>query len=387
MSDSGWNISTNIPNQVNQLYRKDTETMDKNKIAVLGGGHGAHAMAADLKSRGFTVNMYEMPQFKDNLNQLFTTKTITVKGAINGQYTIDKVTSDIEEAIEGVRYIAVVTPAFAHKGYAKLLKGKVSKDQIVIIYPGSFGGLLFKNIFGSESCPIIAETNTLPYDTRMSGPCQSTVHGFNNTNIAFMPSEMGAELFAEVQKVHTFVKMYKDILEAGLSSVNPTVHSGLCLFSINDIENWPKRPFFLYEHGVTRSSVKLDLVLENERKMLGEKFGYELTALNDLLGLNKEYTWQDLYKGIHGNISLTPISGPHDIFNRYFTEDVPYGFVPWSYLGKLVGVETKYMDIIVNLYNVIHDRDWWKEGRNINDLGLEGMDVQQIKKYLLTGHK
>ena len=29
------------------------------KIAVLGGGNGAHAAAADLALRGFEVNMYE----------------------------------------------------------------------------------------------------------------------------------------------------------------------------------------------------------------------------------------------------------------------------------------------------------------------------------------
>ena len=55
--------------------------------------------------------------------------------------------------------------------------------------------------------------------------------------------------------------------------------------------------------------------------------------------------------------------------------------------GKLVGVETKYMDIVVNVYNIIHGRDWWKEGRNIGDLGLEGMNVPQIKNYLMTGKK
>ena len=361
--------------------------LDKNRIAVLGGGHGAHTIAADFTARGFKVAMYEMPEFKHNVLQLFETKTIEIKGAIKGRYTLEKVTSDIEEAIEGARYITIVTPAFTHKGYANLLKGKVSKEQIIILYPGSFGGLLFKTIFGENECPTIAETNTLPYDTRLTGPCQVMVHGFNDTNIAFMPGERGSEFLDELRRLHPFVKKYNDVLEAGLSSVNPTVHSGPCLFSINDIENWPKRPFFLYEHGVTPSSVKMDLVLENERKEIGKAFGYNLTALDDLLGLKEGYTWQELYKCIHGNISLTPISGPHDIFSRYLTEDVPYGLVPWSYLGKLVGVETKYMDIVVNVYNIIHGRDWWKEGRNINDLGLEGMSVHQIKNYLMTGKK
>jgi len=36
----------------------------KEAIAILGGGHGAHAMAGDLASRGFSVNMFEIPSFR-----------------------------------------------------------------------------------------------------------------------------------------------------------------------------------------------------------------------------------------------------------------------------------------------------------------------------------
>jgi opine dehydrogenase len=74
------------------------------------------------------------------------------------------VTCDIEDAIDGVKYILVVTPAFAHEGYAKLLKGKVRRDQVVVVYPGAFAALLFRTVFGDEDCPVVAEVNNLPYD-------------------------------------------------------------------------------------------------------------------------------------------------------------------------------------------------------------------------------
>jgi opine dehydrogenase len=38
------------------------------RIAVLGGGNGAHAMAADLTMKGYEVNMCEMPEFKENIS-------------------------------------------------------------------------------------------------------------------------------------------------------------------------------------------------------------------------------------------------------------------------------------------------------------------------------
>lgn len=360
---------------------------DPKKVAVLGGGHGAHCMAADLASRGFKVNMFEMPEFKRNLSLLFETKTIEIDGLIKGCYTLEKVTSDIRDAIDGVRYILIATPAFAHKAYAELLKGITDpQNQIVILYPGAFAGLLFKTIQG-DGCPIVAEANNLPYDTRLVEPGRVMLYGFNDINIAFMPANRGAELFDEVKALHPFVRLYEDVLEAGLSIVNPAFHAGLCLFSINEIENWPKRPFFLYEHGVTPASVKMNMVLDNERKAIGRAFGYTLRAIEDFSSLAEGYTWRDLYKAIHGDISLTSISGPHDIHSRYLTEDAPYGLVPWSHIGRLAGAKTTYIDTIVNIYNVIHEKDWWEAGRNMEDLGLEGMDIAEIKRYLQCGAK
>ena len=360
---------------------------EQKKVAVLGGGHGAHCMAADLASRGFKVNMFEMPEFINNLSLLVETKTIEIDGLIKGKYPLENVTSDICEAIDGARYILIATPAFAHKPYAELLKGIADpQNQIIVLYPGAFAGLLFQTLQGDD-CPIIAEANNLPYDTRLVAPGKVMLYGFNDINIAFMPAKRGDELFDEVKALHPFVRMYQDVLEAGLSIVNPAFHAGLCLFSINDIENWPKRPFFLYEHGVTPSSVKMNMVLDNERKAIGRAFGYTLRAIEDFSNMDEGYTWRDLYKAIHGDISLTSISGPHDINSRYLTEDAPYGLVPWSHIGRLVGIETPYIDAIVNIYNVIHERNWWKEGRNIQDLGLEGMSISAIKEYLYSGKK
>ena len=88
---------------------------------------------------------------------------------------------------------------------------------------------------------------------------------------------------------------------------------------------------------------------------------------------------------IHGNIALTPISGPHTIDSRYFTEDAPYGLVPWSHLGKAVGVPTPVIDSVVTIYNVLHERDWWADGRGAHDLGLTGRTLDEIKTYVRIG--
>jgi opine dehydrogenase len=351
------------------------------KIAILGGGHGAHTMAVDLTLRGFKVTLFEMSEFMGNVKKLFETRTIRAEGVINGVAILDEVTDHIEEALDGTRYINIVTPGFAHEQYAELLKDKVNSNQIVILYPGNFGALVFKKIL-ADDCPVICETNTLPYDTRLIEECRVRVFGHNKTNIAIMPASRSHELISELRELFPFHKLYKDVLEAGLSSLNPALHSGPCLLNVGSIEYWARGSFYLYEHGFTPSAAKLDIKLDNERKEIGKKLGYKLNTMEDFSDLPEGYSWQELYRAIHGNISLTPISGPDNIYNRYLTEDAYCGLVTWACLGKLIGVPTPTLDAVIHIYSIIHEKDWWTEGRTVEKLGLDGMTVEQISDYI-----
>jgi opine dehydrogenase len=208
------------------------------------------------------------------------------------------------------------------------------------------------------------------------------VFGFNRTSAAFLSASKGSGLFNDLKNFFPFEKMYKNVLEAGLSSLNPGLHSGPCLLNAGPIEYWARGDFYLYEHGFTPSAARLDLALDNERKAVGKKFGFDITSMEDFFSLRPGYSWQDLYRAVHGNIALTPIKGPNDIYNRYLTEDAYCGLVTWASLGRVAGVKTPVIDSIVNVYCLIHEKDWWKEGRTLKKLGLEGMSIRQILKHV-----
>jgi len=70
------------------------------KIAVLGGGHGAHTMAADLTVKGHTVNMFEMPHFKHNMAKVFDTCEIEVTGIEHFTAKLNMVTDDIDKLLK-----------------------------------------------------------------------------------------------------------------------------------------------------------------------------------------------------------------------------------------------------------------------------------------------
>lgn len=368
--------------------------MTAKKIAILGGGNGAHTMAAEMTLKGHTVNLYEMPEFKDNMKEVFETQTIYLKGNIpelQGRVKLNMVTDDIAKAVEGCRYICLVTPAFAHLGYARLLKGLVHKDQVVVTFPGAFGALVLKNVFGDEDCPVLADANNLPYDSRLVAKGSSTVNVFgrNPINIAFLPAEAGPGLIDEMREdLFPFEKIYTDVLECGLAIVNPDWHAGPVLFNISNIES-PHVNFYLYEMGWTPSACRLNIAMDKERKAVGNALGYNLRPMEDFSGRPEDYTWkwQDLYKEGHGSIGLTPICGPNELTSRYLTEDVPYGLVPWAAIAELIGVPMPLTNGFIDIINVVHEKDWRREGCSLDELGIAGMTKDALLKYVRTGKR
>ncbi len=369
--------------------------MTPKKIAVLGGGNGAHTMAAELTLKGHTVNMFEMSRFKGGMKKVFETRTIHLQGNIpelQGNVTLNMVTDDIVAAVEGCRYICLVAPAFSHSGYAELLKGHLHKDQIVITFPGAFSALVMKKVFGDDpDCPVFADANNLPYDARLLEKGSDTVNVFgrNPINIAFLPAEKGPALIEEMREdLFPFEKIYTDVLECGLAIVNPDWHAGPVLFNISNIER-PQINFFLYEHGWTPSACRLNIAMDKERKALGELLGYNLRPMEDFAGRPEGYqwTWQDLYKEGHGSIGLTPICGPNDLNSRYLTEDIPFGLVPWAAIAEMLGVPMPLTNGFIDIINVVHEKNWRTLGRSVEDLGIAGMDKEQLLHYVRTGKK
>ena len=357
------------------------------KIAILGDGNGAHMMAADFALKGHQVSMY-IYQEREEVRKLMQTKTIEIDGIIKTSVKLHDVSCEIDKVIDGADYICIVTPAFVHAYYGNLLKGRVKKNQVIVSFPGAFAALQIKNIFGDDpECPVFADVNNLPYDTRLCGPAKVNLFGRNAVNIAFLPANAGEGLIDVMREdLFPFEKVYKDVLECGLSIVNPAWHTGPCLLSVTAIE-LPTTNFFVYEHGWTPSACKLNIVLDKERKAVGEALGYKLRPMEDFSGMPDNFTWQQLYAAGHGAISLTPICGPNSIYDRYLTEDAPFGLVPWTAIAQIVGVPMSMTNSCIDIYNVIHETDWREKGLTAKDLGIAGMNKEQLMKYVLTGEK
>ena len=119
--------------------------MNAMKVAVLGGGNGAHTIAADLTLKGLSVNMFEMEQFASAMQQVFDTGEIEMTGvAGHGKARLNLVTTDLAAAIRDVEVVFIILPGFTIANYARLLAPHLTEDQIIVIMPGTLAALEFR---------------------------------------------------------------------------------------------------------------------------------------------------------------------------------------------------------------------------------------------------
>jgi opine dehydrogenase len=69
------------------------------------------------------------------------------------------------------------------------------------------------------------------------------------------------------------------------------------------------------------------------------------------------------------------------------TEDIPYGLVAWAALGDAVRFDTPIMDALIEIGNAIMGKNCREDGRNLEKMGLDGLNIEQIKAYLEKGER
>ena len=356
------------------------------KIAVLGTGNIAQTIAVDMKAKGHEVRLFAPEYLMYRIRLLAATREIECRGAFETRQTLDLVTSKIDEAVQDADYIFLCAPGNRHEEYAKILKGHTNSGQMLITFNACMASLIYNRVWdGDETRPIFVESTIPPFSTRRVEPGVVRMYDRHLAPVAFFPASAADECFGQLcEDIYEFPGTFEDVLECGLSLVNPTVHPGPCLVNLSNIEK-PDFSFYLYEHGFQPSGLKIDVLLNKERQAVAKALGYDVHALEDFAGVDVIDDWPALYAMGHGSHGLTSICGPNDINYRYLTEDIPSALVCWASIGDLLGIETPIMDAVITLIGVAHSTDWFKEGRSAEVLGLTGKTMEQIKSYVKTG--
>jgi opine dehydrogenase len=286
-----------------------------------------------------------------------------------------------------VEVVFLPLPGFTVSIYGQLLSPYLTEDQIVVIMPGTLSALEFREALranGNQSDPIIVETGGLPFATRLVVPGKvKTFHVRSVCGLASIPGNKGKIVYEKLKGLYPF-DLKNSVVETGLGHLTPLLHPVGCLLNAGRIER-SHGEFYMYEEGMTPSVVRVIESLDRERLKIGEALGIQLPTGVDMMVESGYGPRGTLWESLNGSAGLTPVKGPDSLENRYVTEDIPFGLVAWASLGDSLGVDTPIMDSLVEIGSAIMGKNCWKEGRNLEKMGLAGLDLKQIKDFLENG--
>src|SRR4029453_19348443 len=114
-------------------------------IAILGGGHGAYAAAADLSEAGHHVRLWRRDAAA--LQPGIAAGSLTLKDAGGARgVPVCLATADIGAGVRDADLIVLPTPAIAQADIARAMAPHLVDGQVVFLPPGTFGSYVMARL-------------------------------------------------------------------------------------------------------------------------------------------------------------------------------------------------------------------------------------------------
>jgi len=361
--------------------------MDYPKISVIGAGAGGLAIAGYLASKSCEVTLYN--RSFERIKPFVDSKEIDLHGEIEGRFKLKTVTDNIVDAVKEAEIIMVVVPAMAHKEIAEKIAQHLKEDHIIILNPGrTFGALEFRNILienDKNKKVIVAEAQSLIFACRVISPGTVKILKVKNSvPLSCIPAWKIPEIIKLVKHIIPLFIPGDNILQTGLSNIGGIFHPATTILNTAWIEN-TRGDFEFYFEGISKKVSKIVKKIDEERISVAAALGIRVVSAKEWIYITYSIHGDDLYEVIQNNPAYSGIIAPRNLNHRYITEDIPMSLVPISSLGDHLKVETKTINSIIQLASIIHGIDYFKYGRNIDNLGLEGLAVKEILKLAVEG--
>ncbi len=355
------------------------------RIAVLGGGNGSYAAAADLAEQGHEVRFWRRDAVA--FAPVLDTQSITLKD-IKGRRDVRlaRATADVAEAVRGAELLVVPTPAFAQSDIARVIAPHVSDGQVVFLPPGTFGSYVMAKVLrdaGSRAGVSFAETGTLPYLTRKHGPAEIaiTIRAKRLPTGAF-PASRSAHALDLLRRAYPSVEPIEDALSGALMNAGPIIHPPLILMNAGPLEHFQK--WDIHKEGTQPAIRRVTDALDDERIAVREALGYRPYHFP----LRDHYTTDKwMYGDAHDRltesgdwrekIELTT--------HRYMREDVACGLAFLVSVAEWAGVPCPVARGLLALGSAVCATDFRRGARTLESLGLAHLDRAAMRRLLDQG--
>lgn len=321
----------------------------KMKFAIIGAGNGGQSMAAHMTLLGHEVGLYDI---QDSLIEAINRAGgIHVEGVLEG-FALLRATSNLAETVKDADAIMITTTATAHKPVAQSIAPYLLDGQVILIFPGYWGAMEFVSTFkdlGMTKDVVVAETESLIYTCRAIAPGHVNIRKIKEgVEFAALPSHNSGRVMQTLGGVYPQLMPASSVIRTTLNNVNPVFHVPILLLNTGGrVESLGD--FYFYPEGASKSVVHVIEQLDQERINLGKALGIELDSSLDLLRRFYQIEADTLYEGFQNNPSYKIGKAPTTLNYRYIYEDIPYGLIPMSALGKALEVETPCINLLIDL--------------------------------------
>jgi opine dehydrogenase len=362
-------------------------------VAVLGAGNGGCAAAADLGGRGFEIRLYN--RSRERLEPLLQRGGLERYGeAGEGFVELAAITDDLETAVRGADLVMLTVPISAHPFYARRLSTILPPGAVLFLNPGHMGGGLFMaheiHRLTGRTDVRTCEVSTLAYACRMHGPASVNVmRVMRSLPFAAFPGRAQDELFELLSPLYPSLVQASHVLQTGFLDINAVEHPPQIICNAGWVEH-TKGAYLFYYEGTTPSVGRVIDTLDRERIAVAEAAGVPTKPFVQVFQ-EMGYTTEDAARVGTAHAALQEsapnrwIRGPKSLDHRYLHEDVGWGLVPWSELGRSLGVPTPVMDALITLGSTLNGRDYRAEGLTLERLGLAGKRPEELAGYLREG--
>jgi len=343
------------------------------RVCVVGAGHGGSAVAAYLSLKGHHVSLLKTSSAIHNTHfeKISENNQITlIRNGITKTAKIDCVTKVFEEAMKDSEIVIVFVQTNFQEEIAKKISGLLS-NQVVVLEPGYLGTSYFLKESGGIREVSYVEAQSSPFNCRIIEPGVVRVNSENIRNpVGIFPKERKRKTFESLEELELKFVCLDSLFEAALHNPNLIVHTIGAFMSIPRIE-YTNGDYWMYREVFTPTVWNLLEGLDNEKMDVMEKLGCKRmpyveaskfrNSADDSVDAKEDFFYWALNKSS---------KGPSSPDSRYLTEDVPQGLVLLESLGQHFGIETPVCSSLITLSSVALNRDFRREGRTIDNIGL-----------------
>ncbi|MEN8246801.1 MAG: NAD/NADP octopine/nopaline dehydrogenase family protein [Thermodesulfobacteriota bacterium] len=360
-------------------------------LTVCGAGNAGAAIAADCTLAGLNVTLFELPKLQESIQPFIdkggiqVTQNSDTSCGKTGFAKLAAATVDPEEALADSDVIMITVPAMYHSVFWDALEPHMKEGQIVMFNTGYFSSLRHSAKRNKLTQKVtLAESNIMPYICAKDGDTVHIARHKRSFRVAAFPGNEIDHVYGIVRKIYPQYEKVDNVLDTNIASGgNPAFHPTLTI---------PIAGFYFdrYQGGKFYSDTtvmggRLIEAYDRERKILSQHLeSRNFQTITEFEKKSYEYFGKDIVEMLRKSEHIDWYASDAYL-KQLIDEDLIYAYVPMVLMAEQLGIQLPVTRSMVEILGIMLREDYWSSGITLDQLGIAGMNKNELLKYVTEG--